>query len=281
MIAFKIFGRPVYRYGIFYGITFIFGYWFLWRVANKPWMKKYPQVKDILINKKDDLFLACLLGVIVGWRLGHVFLYERSYYTNHLWEILLINQGGMSFVWWVLGVSLALWILIKKRKLSFESMKLLWDLVLCIVPVGILLWRIGNGLNQELRWKPISEISDILVTVFTRVWLIRIYPMIDSVLRVNTNIIQALTEWLLTWIVVWMLLLFVYTKKKVAWLISWVFLVVYGLVRYRVEPLKDLPTNEIVWPLSISQRIMIAFIVVWWWLILHVKSNKFKEGLKK
>lgn len=278
MIAFEIFWRPVYRYGIFYGVTFLFGYWFLWRVATKNRMNNYAQVQQVLIHQKDDLFLACLLGVIVWWRLGHVFLYERSYYADHLLEIVLINQWWMSFVWGVIGVVTALWILIKRRKLSFESMKVLWDLVLCIVPVGIFLWRIGNGLNQELRWKPLSVLSDSLANVFMSLWLTRIYPMVDTVLRVDTNMIQALTEWLLTWILVWCLLLWVYPKRKVAWLISWIFLIVYGLVRYRVEPLKDLLINEMVWPLSISQRVMIGFVVCGWWLVLIIHSKKLKSA---
>jgi phosphatidylglycerol:prolipoprotein diacylglycerol transferase len=273
MVAFTILGRPVYRYGIFYGVTFLFGYWFLWWIATKPRMKAYPQVKHVLTQKKDDLFLACLLGVIVWGRLGHVFLYERSYYSQHLLEIVLINQWGMSFVGWVLGVATALWILIKRRNLSFESMKLLWDLVLCIVPVWIFLWRIGNGLNQELRWKPLSVLSDSLVTILTSLWLTRVYPAVDTLLRVDTNTIQALTEWLFTWILVWLLLLFVYSRRKVAWLISWVFLIVYGLVRYWVEPLKDLPVNEIAWPLSISQRVMILFIVCGWVIVRQTKVS--------
>lgn len=267
MIAFTIFGRPVYRYGIFYGVTFLSWYHILWWVGNSTRMKLYPQVRDVLLHKKDDLFLRCMLGVIVGWRLGHVFLYDRWYYSQHLSEILLINQWGMSFIGWVLGVTTVLAVLIRHWKLSFESMKLLGDIVLCIVPIGIFLWRMGNGLNQELWWKPLTEIPTRCAKFLTWLWLTRTYPLVDQLTRVDTNTIQAITEWLLTGGIAWILLLYIYPKHKVAWLISGIFLIVYGLVRYRVEPLKDLPVKEMLWPLSISQWIMIVFIVAGWWLV--------------
>lgn len=276
MIAFTVFGRPVYRYGIFYGITFLLWYHILWWVALRSRMKSYPQVRDVLLHKKDDLFLRCMIWVILGWRLGHVFLYDRWYYSQHLSEILLINQWGMSFIGGVLGVTTVLAVLIRRWKLSFESMKLLGDIVLCIVPIGIFLWRIGNGLNQELWWKPLSQIPARCAQLLTSGWLTRVYPLVDELTRVNTNIIQATTEWLFTGIVSWIILLFIYSKHKAAGLISGVFLIIYGLVRYRVEPLKDLPAKEMLWPLSISQWVMIVFIGVWWWLV-RSSSKKFRN----
>lgn len=270
MIAFEIFGRPVYRYGIFYGITFIFGYWFFWRVAKQEWITYYPQVKNVLLHKKDDLFIACILGVVLWWRLGHCIFYEWSYYSQHLLEIFLINQWGMSFIWWLVGVVFALWILIRIRKLSFESMKLIGDVIVCIVPIGVFLWRIGNWLNQELRWKPLDNLSSGLAQFLETLNLTRVYSTVDELVRVDTNTIQAATEWLCIWLVVRTIVLTLYPKKPLPWLISSMFLILYGLIRYWVEPLKDLPVNEMVWPLSISQRIMILFVVFGGILLIHV-----------
>lgn len=273
MIAFTILGWPVYRYGIFYGVTFLLGYGILGRAGRRSWMAQYPQVRDVLNHRRDDLFLRCMIGVIVGGRLGHVVLYDWAYYSQHLSEVIMVNQWGMSFVGGVVGVTSVLAVLIYRRKLSFQSMKLLGDIVLCIVPIGILLGRIGNGLNQELRGKPVSELTTRGAEIITSLGLTRIYPLVDDLLRVNTNTIQALTEWLLTGLIVWALLILVYPRRQVAGLISGVFLIVYGLVRYRVENLKDLPAIEYRWPLSISQWVMIGFVVVGGWVIADTKSQ--------
>lgn len=98
MVAFEILGWPIYRYGIFYLITFVVGYAFLWRVGRQSFLDSYPRVQWVLQQKVDDLYLMILLGVIVGGRLGHVLLYEGAYYLQHPLETFYLWQGGMSFV---------------------------------------------------------------------------------------------------------------------------------------------------------------------------------------
>lgn len=48
--------------------------------------------------------------------------------------------------------------LIRRWQLKRDDVLLLGDLILCIVPLGILLGRIGNSLNQELIGKPLSQV---------------------------------------------------------------------------------------------------------------------------
>ncbi|MBP7848376.1 prolipoprotein diacylglyceryl transferase [Patescibacteria group bacterium] len=80
-----------------------------------------------------------------------MFLYEWYYYAQHRDEILMIREGGMSFIGGVIGVTLGLGRLMRRRKMSLNDLLLLGDIILCIVPIGITLGRIGNYLNQELR----------------------------------------------------------------------------------------------------------------------------------
>jgi phosphatidylglycerol:prolipoprotein diacylglycerol transferase len=56
----------------------------------------------------------------------------------------------MSFVGGVIGVVLGIFRLAHKIKLPWKEMLLLGDIILCIVPLGSMLGRIGNYLNQEL-----------------------------------------------------------------------------------------------------------------------------------
>ena len=264
MIAFSVFWYDIYRYWIFYLITFLFWYFFLRFVGKKKYFKNYPWVQKLLTTWLDDFFLICMLGVILGWRLGHVFLYERWYFQDHLGQILNFRQWGMSFVGWVIGVTLWLIYITWKFNLRRKELFLLGDLVLCIVPLWILLGRIGNYLNQELIWRPLDDFSKSTQEFFIQRWLTTTYENVDSLRRVNTNFIQASAEGLLLLLINWTIFLTTTIKNKAfPWLISGVFLIGYGIVRYLVEPVKDLPTTEMLGYLSVSQWLMIGFIFVW------------------
>jgi prolipoprotein diacylglyceryltransferase len=76
MIAFEIFGFSVYRYGIFYFISFLIGYGCLAFVGKQEWFHKFPALQHTLTTNLDYLFIFLLLGVLVGGRLGHVFIYD-------------------------------------------------------------------------------------------------------------------------------------------------------------------------------------------------------------
>ena len=57
----------------------------------------------------------------------------------------------------MLGVTIALTALARKKKFSFKEIVLLFDVILAIVPFGIMLGRIGNFLNQELYGIVVSD----------------------------------------------------------------------------------------------------------------------------
>jgi len=234
MIAFSLFWWPVYWYWLFYLVTFVFGYALLYFLGKEQYFKKYPGVQTLLTTK--------------------------YYYSEHLLEILRIDQWWMSFIGWVIGVTVWLLWLFWKLRLSKKEFLLLWDIILCIVPVWIFLGRIWNFLNQELWWKELWSLSEFWRNTFTSQWLVSVYPKVDSSLRVNTNIIESILEWFIPMILNWLLLGYIYIKETIRpWLISWVFLVLYWISRFFVEFFKDLPPEEMYSFFSISQWIMIIF----------------------
>ena len=93
MIAFSLFGFPVYWYGIFYALTFLFGYFFLSFITKKGvFCDILPGLHRVLTKYVDDIFLYAVLGVLIGGRLGHVFIYDFQYYLhNPLQTIMLQN----------------------------------------------------------------------------------------------------------------------------------------------------------------------------------------------
>lgn len=273
MIAFHLFWRPVYRYGLFYGITFLSGYLFLEWIGRKKLLTSFPRLHDLFTVHLDAFVLWVIWWIMLGGRLGHVFLYDRWYYSMHLWEILQVRQWGMSFIGWVGGVVLVLLGMRHYYKLSARDFLLLGDIVLCIVPLGILLWRIGNFLNKELYGLPIESSSswfDFLV----RWWLAVDYG-IDATptMRINTNIVQSLGEWLIPLLIgQWLFFKQIVRRHFRPWLISWWFFIVYACVRFFAEYLKELPAHEMYASLSISQWLMFVFFAGWVMLLVQAYS---------
>jgi phosphatidylglycerol---prolipoprotein diacylglyceryl transferase len=275
MIAFNLFWRPVYRYGIFYWITFLFGYFFLSFVGKWRLLNNFPSLKKMLTDDLDTFVLLIIWAIMLWWRLWHVFLYDWIYYSANFGEIMNFRDGWMSFIWWVIGVILMLLYVWRRWKVTWREFLLLWDLILIIVPLGILLWRYGNMLNKELYGKVMTE-SDQRFTFFKQRWLLYDYGVdATPTLRINTNILQSLGEWLLTFIIWQSVFWFYYIKKSVRpGMISWLFFIVYALVRFFAEWAKELPLIELYWILSISQRLMILFFCGGIGLLWSAKKNK-------
>jgi len=155
-IALEIWPLKIYRYWIFYLISFIFWYFYLKYIISKFGESLIPNIK----NKNtflEDLFLNVIIGVIIWWRLGHVIIYNFDWYIHHPTQIIAVWNWGMSFVWGVIWVSISLFFLKKKYKLDFQNFLTVTDLILLVVPFWIMLWRIWNFLNQELYWKIVSQ----------------------------------------------------------------------------------------------------------------------------
>lgn len=263
MIAFHILWWPVYRYGIFYGITFVVGYRWLGWIAKLPATKRFPKTAHFLKEHRDDLFLAVILGVMLWGRIGEILLYSPWYYRENPGELLAVRQGGMSFVWGIWGVIIALLIVKRRYMLKWEDMRALGDVVVCIVPLGSLLWRIGNMLNQELYGLPLDKLPNRLATVVNNAHLTYIYDQVDQQVRVNTNLIQSILEWALIRILI--LILFGTYRKTGKWSagkLGAMFLVLYACMRFVAEFFKDLPVWEKTPLVSLSQWMMIVLMII-------------------
>lgn len=273
MIAFTLFWRPVYRYGLFYWITFLFGYFFLSYIGKLSIMKQFPRLQQLLTQDLDTFVLLIIGAIMLWWRLWHVFLYDWSYYANHLSEIFHYRDWWMSFIWWVIAVIWMLLFIWKRWQLSKREFLLLGDFILAIVPLGILLGRYGNMLNKELYGKIIT-VHEQWYARFNAFWLLYDYWVDPSpTQRINTNILQSVWEWLIPFLRAQTIIFVQYIKNQIRpWLISWLFFIVYAVVRFLVEFFKDIPSSEIYWTLTISQWLVIPFLV--WWASLVYWAKK-------
>ena len=84
-----------------YSLAYIFGLIFGWIYCKKL------IIKDQNIKKLfDDYITYLIIGIILGGRLGYVFIYNPKYFLNNLHEIPMIWNGGMSFHGALIGIVL-------------------------------------------------------------------------------------------------------------------------------------------------------------------------------
>ena len=123
-----------------YALSYIAGLLFAWRYAIFISRKFYSISTEVI----DSFFNNAIIGVIIGGRLGYVFLYNHTYYSENFLEIFYIWKGGMSFHGGLLGVIIAQIITSKKFKVHFF---IITDITSITVPFGFMLGRIANFIN--------------------------------------------------------------------------------------------------------------------------------------
>ena len=89
----------------------------------------------------------CVLGIIIGGRLGFVLFYNAEYYLSAPLEIFKVWNGGMSFHGGLLGVIAATILTVRKTKIPVFAIS---DLLACVAPIGLFFGRIANFINGEL-----------------------------------------------------------------------------------------------------------------------------------
>ena len=127
-----------------YGLAFVIGFFISEKYCQYVMVKNNGHPKEYVAR----LFTYCILGTVIGARLGHCLFYEPSYYLSNPLEILMIWKGGLASHGGFLGVIIAVWLYIKKT----PEIKLLWLLDVVAAPAlmtgGFI--RLGNLMNSEI-----------------------------------------------------------------------------------------------------------------------------------
>jgi prolipoprotein diacylglyceryl transferase len=100
----------------------------------------------------DTLTWFIVVGTVVGARLGHVFFYDWPYMKHHLWEIVMIRQGGLASHGGTLGVLLSLMLFLYSYRHKFPGLTFIGLVDLLTIPTGFVVAciRLGNFFNQEI-----------------------------------------------------------------------------------------------------------------------------------
>src|SRR5216683_7187497 len=101
-----------------YALAYIVGLLIGWRyclaLAGRP-----PYLVDR--QEVDDFLVWATLGVVLGGRIGYVLFYMPGYYASHPIETLYVWHGGMSFHGGALGVTIAIVVFTRARKIPLFS----------------------------------------------------------------------------------------------------------------------------------------------------------------
>ncbi len=236
-IAFQAFSIEVR----WYSLAYIFGLIIGWIYCNKFLIN--DQIKK---NQFDDYITYIILGIIVGGRLGYVFIYNPLYYLENFIEIPMIWNGGMSFHGAVIGVIFATYIFSKKNN---QNIFYYLDLVALTSPIGIFLGRIANFINSELYGRE----TDLI-------WSVK-FIQVDSLNRHPSQIYEAIFEGIILFV---LLNLFYKKLPKKNGLISSLFIIFYSIFRFLIEFTRepDAHIGLIIFNMSLGQIISIIFFII-------------------
>ena len=216
-VALKLGPVSIRWYGLMYLIAFVAGL-----LLGRLRLRMRPDL-GWTTRQLDDLLFYCVLGVVVGGRLGYVLFYKFSEYLHDPIRVFYVWEGGMSFHGGFLGVIFAMWWFGRNHGRGWFEVT---DFLTPLVPLGLCAGRIGNFINAEL-WGRVTDVT----------WAM-IFPNVDAQPRHPSQLYEAALEGVLLFVIVWIFA----RKPRPTGAVSAVFLVGYGLLRFLVEYTRE-PDN--------------------------------------
>jgi len=237
-VAIQFFSLEIRWYSLAYITGIILG----WSLSKKIFISKAK-----LKEKFDDFITYLIIGIIIGGRLGYIFFYNLNYYSNNLFDVFKIWQGGMSFHGGLIGVIIVSIFFAKKNNQNpFNYL----DIVSIVAPIGIFFGRIANFINSELYG------------IETNLpWAVK-FIQVDDLYRHPSQLYEAFFEGIILFIV----LIYFRNKgfMKIPGFISGVFLTFYSIFRFMIEFFRvpDEQLGYLFFNLTMGQIISILFLVI-------------------
>lgn len=195
-----------------YGLSYVLGMFYVWWGMRRRLPLIYKHATPRLI---DDLASYLVVGMLLGGRLGYVFLYDIQMLWTPL-RILEVWNGGMAFHGAVLGIALAALYACQRMKLSARVVA---DVLALYAPIGIFLGRIANFINSEHAGHPTHANWGV------------VFPTIDGVIRHPSQLYEAVLEGLLIYFLVWIVSVYYENPYRYRGKVFGFFLLFYAVFR--------------------------------------------------
>ncbi|MBL8736299.1 MAG: prolipoprotein diacylglyceryl transferase [Planctomycetes bacterium] len=125
-------------YGLMYVVGFVVGQWILVRLARAGFLPIKPEVVP-------DLVFYCVIGVMLGGRLGYALFYTPSLLDPR--QFVQVWKGGLAFHGGLAGVGVAVWLFCRRHRAPWLRLA---DACAFAVTPGIFAVRMANFINGEL-----------------------------------------------------------------------------------------------------------------------------------
>jgi phosphatidylglycerol:prolipoprotein diacylglycerol transferase len=245
-IAISIGPFAIRWYALAYIASLLIGWRYCLALADRP--PRFVRRSDI-----DDFLVWATLGVVFGGRIGYVLFYNSTYYFAHPVEALYLWHGGMSFHGGAIGVTLAIWLFGRTRRVPLLAFG---DIICAAVPIGLFFGRIANFINGELWGRPTAA-----------PWGM-VFPDAGPLPRHPSQLYEAALEG----VVLFCLLRWATHRKK--WLnrrgvVLGLFLVGYGIARISLENVREPDSYMPHFPLGLTMGMMLSapMVLVGAWLM--------------
>ncbi|HVF72829.1 MAG TPA: prolipoprotein diacylglyceryl transferase [Chthoniobacterales bacterium] len=247
-------------YGMAYVLAFLFAYLLL-RVLSR---RGFLDLSQAALG--DFVTWVALFGVMIGGRLGYVFLYKPAMLKDPL-SILRVWEGGMASHGGILGIVVFTLIYSRRHKLPWTNPG---DNLCVVAPLGLFLGRCANFINGELYGRiatvpwavqfpkelfdaenaaqadralaACQQIDPSLKSLESIVDAVRTNPRVAEVLRgiLNPRHPSQIYEALLEGVALFAILWFVRTRFRTPnGMITGLFLVIYSVFRIIVENFRE------------------------------------------
>ena len=259
LYAFRLGPLAIRWYGLMWIIGIIVAYYVVRRLY------KEQKIKDELF---DPLIFYCFFGILSGARLGHCLFYEPDYFLTsgkgfiemllpihfgndgswlgETFGFFLTGYAGLASHGGTLGLMIALWLYVRKTKLSIwtvlDNIAIATGTTACFI-------RVGNLMNSEI----IGKITDVP-------WAF-IFERVDAVPRHPGQLYEAIAYALL-FCIMWYLHKKMPEKIGTGWYFGFCLAYIFTF-RFFIEYTKEVQEAfEASLPLDMGQILSIPFILI-------------------
>lgn len=240
-------------YGILFALAFVLGYLVFKKIYTK---------ERLSMELLDQLTVYVAVGTIIGARLGHVIFYDPDYYFSNPLKILSVWEGGLASHGAAVGILLAIYLYVRKNKLSF-----LWllDRLGIVIALGGICIRLGNLMNSEIYG---TQTSLPWGFIFVREG--------EEYAKHPTQVYEALS-----YLAIFLFLFWAYSKEffiKHKGKLFGIFLILLFGARFLIEYIKNPQENfEKDLPIDMGQILSIPFILTGIILVIYASQRTIKE----
>ena len=261
-------GLPIRWYAVMYVFAFATAYILFMGLL------KEKENRDIKKESAEDLFIYCVIGLLIGARLGSCLFYDDAlYYLSHPWLIFwpfrngeFVGLPGMSYHGGVIGAIVAGLIYTKVKKISFLRFA---DLITSAIPFAYTWGRLGNFINGEIYGRvTTSRMGMVFPTAerfsTTHQWVRSVADTVGIVYspgdyvnlpRWPSQLFEAFFEGIVLGIIIWFVVRKIKKKRNMAdGTILASYLMGYGLIRFILEYFRQ-PDSDIGYVIGHSSNI--------------------------